>query len=252
MSVRIINADVMEGLRQLPDESIDCIVTDPPYGETSLDWDRMSSAWLCEARRVLKRTGSAWIFGSLKSHISTVWNGWQIAQDLIWEKHNGSNAFADRFRRVHEIAVHVYRDDAKWSDIYNKPMMTNDARAKQVRRKHRPPQWGNIGASSYRSEDGGPRLARSVMFAPSCHGYAEHPTQKPLAVVLPLIEVSCPPGGIVLDPFFGSGTTAVAARDIGRSCVGIEIDAGYVEIARRRVSERAPLLEFADKQQEAV
>lgn len=249
MSVRIIRGDVLEGLAQLPDESVHCVVTDPPYGETSLEWDRAPVGWLQEVRRVLRRDGSAWIYGSLKSHLATDFSGWTIAQDVVWEKHNGSNSFSDRFRRVHKIAVHAYRDDAKWTEVYNKPLMTNDARAKVVRRKQRPPQWGNIGEHSYRSEDGGPRLARSVMFAPSCHGYAEHPTQKPLAVIMPLIEVSCPPDGVVLDPFCGSGTTLLAARELGRSAIGIEIKPGYADVAERRVRDRGGLLDLMETAQ---
>lgn len=236
MAVRILNCDVMDGLRQLEDESVHCVVTDPPYGETSLAWDRAPQGWLQALRRVLRKDGSAWIFGSLKSHIATDWTGWRIAQDVVWEKHNGSSSAADRFRRVHEIAVHIYREDAQWGQVYNKPLMTNDAREKQVRRKKRPPHWGNIGAASYRSEDGGPRHARSVMCVPSCHGYAEHPTQKPLAILTPLIQVSCPPGGLVLDPFIGSGSTALAAIECGCSCIGFEISEDYAAIADSRLN----------------
>lgn len=241
--IQILTCDVMDGLRSLADESVHCVVTDPPYGETSLEWDRAPRGWLQEVRRVLRRDGSAWIFGSLKSHLATDWTGWTIAQDVIWEKHNGSNMSADRLRRVHEIAVHVYRSDAKWTEIYNRPLYTNDARARVVRRKQRPPQWGDIGAASYRSEDGGPRLMRSVMFYRSCHGSAEHPTQKPVAVVMPLIEMSCPAGGVVLDPFIGSGTTALAARELGRTCIGFEINPDFAAIAERRVANRGGLLD---------
>lgn len=241
MSVRIINANVMIGLRELADESVDCIVTDPPYGETSLDWDKVPAGWMGECRRVLRRTGSMWVFGSLRSHMGTSLIGWRIAQDIVWEKHNGSNSFADRFRRVHEIALQVYRDDATWKDVYKHPLFTHDARARVVRRKKRPPQWGEIGEHSYRSEDGGPRLMRSVMFYRSCHGEADHPTQKPEAVIAPLIEYSCPLGGVVLDPFIGSGTTARAALQLGRKCIGIEIDPLYAEMARNPVAPDAPL-----------
>ncbi len=249
MTVQIINADVLEGLRGLPDESVHCCVTDPPYGETSLDWDRAPVGWLSEVRRVLRRDGSIWVFGSLKSHIATNWTGWNIAQDVVWEKHNGSNAANDRLRRVHEIAVHAYKSDVKWSDVYNRPLFTNDARSKVVRRKQRPPQWGEIAGSTYRSEDGGPRLMRSVMFYRSCHGTAEHPTQKPVAVLQPLIEMSCPVGGTVLDPFIGSGSTALAARDIGRSCIGIDISADYCRIAERRSIDDRALLDAMEAAQ---
>jgi site-specific DNA-methyltransferase (adenine-specific) len=245
VAVRIINADVMVGLAEIDDESVDCIVTDPPYGETSLDWDVVPKFWLGECRRVLKRTGSMWVFGSMRSHMATNFDGWQFAQDLIWEKHNGSNSFADRFRRVHEIAVQLYRSDAKWSDVYKKPLFTNDARARVVRRKKRPPQWGEIGESSYRSEDGGPRMMRSVMFCRSMHGTASHPTQKPVSVIIPLVEYSCPPGGTVLDPFIGSGTTAQAAVQCGVSCIGIEIDPEFARMARNPVAPDAPLFDVS-------
>lgn len=241
MSVRIINVDVMVGLASLADESVDCIVTDPPYGETSLEWDKVPDGWMRECRRVLKRTGSMWVFGSLRSHMGSDLTGWRISQDVVWEKHNGSNSFADRFRRVHEIAVQFYRDDAQWSGVYKKPLFTNDARARVVRRKKRPPQWGEIDGWHYRSEDGGPRLMRSVMFYRSCHGEADHPTQKPEAVIMPLIEYSCPQGGTVLDPFIGSGTTARAAIQLGRKCIGIEIDPKFAEMARNPVAPSASL-----------
>jgi site-specific DNA-methyltransferase (adenine-specific) len=245
MTVRIINSDVLAGLAQLEDESVHCVVTDPPYEETSLDWDRVPEGWLREVRRVLRRDGSMWVFGSMRSILAADWSGWRFAQDLIWEKHNGSNSFADRFRRVHEIAAQFYRSDAPWGQVFKKPLFTNDARARVIRRKQRPAQWGDIGAAAYRSEDGGPRMMRSVMFFRSMHGKAEHPTQKPVAVMLPLIEYSCPPGGMVLDPFLGSGTTALAARQLGMSCIGIERDAAYCGLAERRVREDAPLLQGA-------
>src|SRR5690606_34525296 len=147
------------------------------------------------------------------------------------EKHNGSNSFADRFRRVHEVAAQFYRSDARWTDVYRKPLYTNDARARVVRRKKPPPQWGEFGESSYVSEDGGPRLMRSVMFYRSMHGEADHPTQRPVAAMAPLIEYSCPLGGTVLDPFIGSGTTAHAALQLGMSCIGIELNPEYAAMA---------------------
>jgi site-specific DNA-methyltransferase (adenine-specific) len=81
------------------------------------------------------------------------------------------------------------------------------------------------------------------MFAPSVHGEGiGHPTAKPVAVMLPLIEMSCPPGGVVLDPFIGSGTTAIAARQLGMDCIGIEVNPDYVALAERRLADDAPLL----------
>lgn len=237
MSFELHLGDCLNVLRSLPPASVDAIVTDPPYGETSLDWDNHVSGWLNEAARVLKPSGSIWCFGSLRFFMerSRDFEGWSFAQDVLWEKHNGTNNFNDRFRRVHEHAIHIYR--GAWKDIYKQPLYTNDARARTVRRKARPAQWGDIGAGSYTSVDGGPRLMRSVMFCRSMHGSAVHPTQKPVEVTTPLIEYSCPPGGVVLDPFMGSGTTGVASALLERKFVGIENSPKYFPVAEQRITE---------------
>ena len=215
----------------------DCIVTDPPYGATSLAWDRVQHSWPTAAARWLRPGGSMWVFGSLRSFMFNAqdFEDWTIAQDVLWEKHNGSSAFADRFRRVHEHAVQFYR--GAWKGIYKQPLFTHDATARTVRRKGRVAHWGEIGDSpEYKSEDGGPRLMRSVMFARSCHGSAVHPTQKPVDILKPLIEYSCPPGGTVLDPFMGSGSVGVAALQLGRRFIGVEVDPKYFELARQRIA----------------
>lgn len=211
---------------------VDCAITDPPYGETSLDWDVAVRDW-CDALP----TPSLWCFGSLRMFMlhAAEFSGWKLAQDLVWEKHNGSNSSNDRFRRVHELIAHFYRGD--WASVFHAPQFTMDATARAVRRKARPPQWGNIGGHSYTSVDGGPRLMRSVQFVRSCHGSAEHPTQKPVALLQRLIAYSAPVGGLVLDPFSGSGSTLVAARLEGRRAIGIEVSEAYCEVAARRLSQ---------------
>lgn len=217
------------------------IITDPPYGETSLDWD-VRVQWQKLALNVLRDNGSLWCFGSMRFFLeqSPEFVGWNVAQDLIWEKYNGSNTSNDRFRRVHELAVQFYKKNAKWSDVYKKPLFTNDATARSVTRKKKPTQWGDIGDQSYESHDGGPRLMRSVMFCRSCHGHAVHPTQKPVDVVTPLVEYSSIPGDTVLDMFMGSGTTGIACIQTGRSFVGIENDPDMFDIACKRISEFQP------------
>ena len=78
---------------------------------------------------------------------------------------------------------------------------------------------------------------RSVVYVPSCHGEAEHPTQKPVDIIKPLLEYSCPPDGVVLDPFMGSGTTLRAAKDLCRKAIGIEIQEKYCRIAVERLRQ---------------
>jgi len=220
----------------------DAVVTDPPYGETSLEWDRQAGGWMSA---LASHTSSLWSFGSLQMFMdmaaSDELRGWKRAQEIVWEKHNGSSFHADRFKRVHELAVQFYRGE--WANIFKNPLTTPDATARAVRRKKRPAHTGHIEASSYLSHDGGPRLMRSVIFARSCHGYAAHPTQKPLEIVKPLLEYAVPAGGAVLDPFMGSGTTLLAARELGMRATGIEIREEYCEIAAKRLSQE--VLAFA-------
>lgn len=222
----------------LPGQAVDVVVTDPPYGETSLEWDRRVTGWAN-----LLPTRSLWCFGSLRFFMEErdLFADWTFAQDVVWRKHNGSSFHADRFRRIHEHVVQFYLGD--WATIFKSVVTTPDATAKTVRRKCRPTHMGHIEQGRYASSDGGPRLQRSVIDVASCHGYAEHPTQKPLGIIAPLIEYSCPVGGVVLDPFCGAGSTLRAAKDLGRKAIGIEIEEKYCEIAANRL--RQEVLQFA-------
>lgn len=220
----------------------DCIIADPPYGDTSLSWDNFElvRGWEKIAAERLKPTGSMWVFGSLRffmlAHRPMRAAGLRVAQEIVWEKHNGSSFHADRFKRVHELVVQVIRADAKWTDIYNEVQKTNDATARTVRRKKRPPHTGHIDAGHYVSEDGGPRIMRSVIYERSCHGHAIHPTQKPVSLLETLIRTSCPSGGLVGDFFAGSGAVGEAALATGRNYVGCELDLAYVLAAQERLS----------------
>ncbi len=122
-----------------------------------------------------------------------------------------------------------------WSAVHHDTQYSNDAQKKVVRRKQRPAHCGHIENSVYVSEDGGPRMLRSVLQIRNEHGRAVHPTQKPLDLLRPMIRYSCPPGGHVLSPFAGSGSDGVAAMLEGRSYTGIELKPAYAAIADRRI-----------------
>lgn len=225
----------------------DCCITDPPYGDTSLEWDSICPGWIEHVARALKPAASIWVFGSMRflapMFAEMAAHDFRYSQDIVWKKQNGTGFHNDRFRRVHEHAVMFYR--GAWGGVYHEAQYTNDARAKVVRRKARPAHTGHIDAGHYVSEDGGPRLMRSVMEVRNEHGRAIHPTQKPLELLLPMIRYSCPAGGTVLDPFAGSASTGAAAAIEGRMSVLIEKDPATAAAAQQRLDNEAPLLRGA-------
>jgi len=242
-AVTLFHGDCREVLPTLDLTAVDLVMADPPYGETSLDWDVPVRDWL----PLVEQVGYLWCFGSLRMFMgqAAAFSGWRFSQDvagvdeLVWEKHNGSNFAADRFKRVHELAALFYR--GRWDEHYHQPVTTPTSRARRVtyRPDHdQPVHTGKIGRRrDYQREEGGPLLMRSVIYAASCHGAAIHPTQKPEAVVGPLVAYGCPPGGTVLDPFAGSATTLRVAKDRGRRAIGIELDEAMCEQAARRLAQ---------------
>lgn len=249
---RVIEGDCRDVLRTLPPASVDVCVTDPPYGETALEWDRRVDGWLPEVRRVLRPGGSLWCFGSLRFFLERGgdFDGWKLAQDVVWEKHNGSGFEADRFKRVHELAAHFYPADVPWSAVYRSPQkVLGEARpaTHSIRARVGPATRNPIAAKGY--EFTSERLMRSVIRVRSCHGRAVHPTQKPEGILEPLIRYSCPPGGVVLDPFCGSGSTGLAAQLAAVDFIGVELRPEPAAMARRRlagdVRGDAPLLVHA-------
>lgn len=233
-TVRLYLGDMREVLPELQLKA-DLICVDPPYAETSLAWDRWPDGWPTLAATV---ASSMWCFGSMRMFLDRrdEFDGWKLSQDVVWEKHNGSGFTTDRFKRVHEIATHWYRGD--WRDIHHDaprtvhhgPRITTVRPADNARGEH----LGEIGGGRY--DDDGTRLMRSVIPMRSMHHNALHPTEKPLGILAPLIEYACPEGGLVVDPFAGSGSTLDAARQCGRRAVGIERHEPYIEAAAKRLS----------------
>lgn len=236
-NITIYHADCRDVLLLVP---YSYVVTDPPYGQTSLTWDRWVDGWLS-----LVSASSMWCFGSLRMFMDRAADfkaaGWKLSQDVIWEKHNGSSFHADRFRRVHEQPAHFYRGE--WASVYKTPVCTMDATKRTVRRKGRPPHMGEIDGYKmpYESEDGGPRLMRSVIRERSCHGFAKHETQKPVGIIAPLIDYAVPKDGLVVDPFCGSGAVGKTCRFLGRRAVLIDIREQCCEVAANELRTSLPL-----------
>lgn len=210
------------------DVAADLVVADPPYGETALVWDRWVTGWPNTVAGVAR---SLWCFGSLRMFLDRrdEFDGWKLSQDLIVEKSNGAGAVTDRFRRVHEHALHWYR--GPWRDIHHDvprvaappdKIARNGGTARRTYADH----LGTYGTAQAWT-DNGTRLMRSVLKVKSMRGRAVHPTEKAVDGLLEhLVTYACPPGGLVVDPFAGSGSTLDAARRKGRRAAAVADDIG--------------------------
>jgi site-specific DNA-methyltransferase (adenine-specific) len=206
----------------------DCVVADPPYGETSLAWDRWPHGWVEVSAQVAQ---SMWCFGSLRMFLrhSGEFAAWKFSQDVVWTKPRARGLVTDRFARAHELVAFWYRGD--WSGVY-RCTQTTPYYGKPVHRPHAPDRGGGVYGTMDKTtyQDDGTRLMTTVL-----EGVAGdprrvlHPTQKPAEVLTPLIAYACPPGGLVVDPFAGSGSTLDAARATGRHAIGVEADERYAE-----------------------
>jgi modification methylase len=249
---RVIVGDCLRELAKLPDASVDLVFADPPYNlqlERSLlrpnntvvdgvddawdkfasfaDYDAFSRAWLRECQRVLKPDGAIWVIGSyhnifrLGAALQDL--GFWIQNDVIWRKTNPMPNFrGKRFTNAHETLIWAGRD-ARARPTFNYEAMKALNDDIQMRSDWLLP----ICSGPERLKDGAGRKA--------------HPTQKPEALLSRILLATSDPGDLVLDPFFGTGTTGAVARRLGRRWLGIERDAAYAETARRRIERVRPL-----------
>ncbi|MCB1500651.1 MAG: site-specific DNA-methyltransferase [Bauldia sp.] len=243
----IIRGDCITALEQLPAASVDVVFADPPYNlqlEGPLtrpdqsavdavddDWDKFASfaaydaftrAWLLACRRVLKPNGTLWVIGSYHNifRVGAVLQdlGFWILNDVVWRKTNPMPNFRGRrFQNAHETMIWASRDpDAKgYTFNYDALKAGNDDL--QVRSDWLFP----ICTGGERLKDGEGRKA--------------HPTQKPEALLHRILTASSRPGDVILDPFFGTGTTGAVARRLGRHFVGIEREPAYIAAAEARI-----------------
>lgn len=235
-SVTLWHGDMREVLPEIQGGvSVDCVVTDPPYGETSLEWDRWPMGWPS-----LLPGNSLWCFGSARmfdTYRDDLLSTWRLSQDVVWSKGRGVGSVTDRFYRTHEHARHYYR--GRWDQVHHespREAVYGTRRGTSVARAATAATWhGDRNPITW--TDDGTRMVKTVIDIPGLHGHDGHPTQKPVGILDPLIRYACPPGGTVLDPFAGSGSTADAARASGRRSVLIEAHEPYCEAIARRLSQ---------------
>ncbi len=249
---RVIVGDCLKALQSLPEASVDLVFADPPYNlqlasdlmrpnNTRVDgvdddWDKFASfaeydafsrAWLAECRRVLKPDGAIWVIGSyhnifrLGSALQDL--GFWIQNDVVWRKVNPMPNFrGKRFTNAHETLIWAARDQRSRATFnYESLKAQNDD--VQMRSDWLFP----ICSGPERLKDEGGRKA--------------HPTQKPEALLHRILIASSKPGDVVLDPFFGTGTTGAVAKRLGRRFIGIERDRDYARAAEERIARVTPL-----------
>ena len=242
----VFHGDIREAAGVLGPQRFSLVLADSPYVQTSCEWDRWPEGWLHVVREPLAPEGSLWCWGTLRLFMERAEDfraaGWRLAQDCVWEKHNGSKPVADRFLPVHEQVAHFYPESAKWTEIYRDPQRVPAPPARAHRKggsAHRraegsPAQTGAFGASTW--VDDGTRLQRSVWQARSLHRQgAGHATPKPLEVLEPLVRYSCPPGGWVLVPFSRSGSEVEACLRNERKVVAFDTDERCCAMTAERI-----------------
>ena len=247
----IIPGDCIEAMRSLPSASVDLVFADPPYnlqlgGDLSRpdgshvdavtdDWDKFASfatydeftrLWLAEARRVLKPNGALWVIGSYHNifRVGSILQdmGFWILNDVVWRKANPMPNFkGTRFTNAHETLI--------WASMGEKNRYTFNYRSMKTLNDE--------------------LQMRSDWVLPICSGQERlkkggskiHPTQKPESLLYRVMLATTNKGDVVLDPFFGTGTTGAVAKRLGREWIGCERDAGYREAALERIQLALPL-----------
>jgi modification methylase len=252
----IVQGDCIAEMARLPDKCVDMIFADPPYNlqlggdlfrpeggrvdAVDDDWDKFDSLtvyddftreWLHEARRILKDDGTIWVIGSYHNiyrvgallQDAEFW----ILNDIVWRKSNPMPNFrGTRFTNAHETLIWCAKDEkARYTFNYQAMKALNDDL--QMRSDWVLPICS--GAERVKGADGA----------------KAHPTQKPEALLYRILLACTKPGDVVLDPFFGTGTTGAVARRLGRHWIGIERERTYVKVALERIESTLPLDESA-------
>lgn len=238
-NVSLYHGDSLVLLKKIKRESVDMIFADPPYflsndGVTCSggrmvsvnkgEWDKnenkheFNRKWLRLCKRALKPGGTIWISGTLHNIYSIGMaleqEGYKIINNITWQKTNPPPNLACKcFTHSTETILWARKADTKDKNTFNYGLMKEHNGGKQMK-----DVWtGTLTPQREKTE-------------------GKHPTQKPLYLLERIVESSTHEGDIVLDPFCGSGTTGVACRKFGRTFIGIDISAEYLELSRRRLS----------------
>ncbi len=245
---RVLEGDCVETMRALPAGCADLVFADPPYNlqlknelrrpdnskvdavddhwdqfGSFADYDRFTRAWLTEAKRLLKDDGALWVIGSYHNifRVGAILQDldFWILNDVVWRKTNPMPNFRGRrFTNAHETLIWASKGP-KQSYTFNYEAMKSLNEELQMRSDWTIPICS--GRERLKDEE----------------GEKAHSTQKPEALLHRVVVASSKPGDVILDPFFGSGTTGAVAKRLGRNFIGLERDPNYAKVARARIAQ---------------
>jgi modification methylase len=254
---QILAGDCVAAMRSLPEASVDLVFADPPYNlqleggltrpdqsevdavdddwdkfASFADYDRFSREWLSAAKRAMKPDATIFVIGSYHNifRVGAILQdlGFWILNDIVWRKANPMPNFRGRrFTNAHETLIWASRDAAAKSYTFNYDALKAGNEDCQMRSDWFFPLC--TGAERLKDEN----------------GRKTHPTQKPEALLARILMAASKPGDVVLDPFFGSGTTGAVAKKLGRDFIGCERDETYIGAARARIASAEMLPEAA-------
>ncbi len=245
----IICADALKFLQELPEGSADLILTDPPYGTTDCAWDAKPPAWSdawAAIWRALKPNGAALIFSQMPVAVDVInASRKQFRHQIVWEKTHVCGFLTGRKMplRAHELILVFYRKLPTYTAISVPEQAGKPYQRAASDNTHRGSVYTPRFTSGKRISRGsanGERLFRDVIRIAKEASEREHPTQKPVRLLRYLIRAYSRPGDLIVDPFAGVGSTAVAAIKEGRRFAGCDAAQPYVDLARKRIAEAAP------------
>ena len=243
--INLMHGDCLELMKQIPDNSIDCVLTDPPYGTTACKWDTVIDFELMreQLKRITKDNGAICLFG-IEPFSSTLRmsNIKMFKYDWLWEKNRCTNFMQAKFAPMSNIEIiKVFSrggagNGCKVPMIYypqgvveiNKTIKSRRSGGKQGIAKRTPNYKGNMYTQKLTN------FPKKTLKFNMPEG-ASHPTQKPVALLEYLIKTYTLENETVLDFTMGSGSTGVACRNLNRKFIGIEMDDKYFEVARERI-----------------
>lgn len=241
---KIIQGDCLEVLRNIPDKSVDLVLTDPPYGINYKEWDKIdfipfTKKWVEECFRVLKSTGSFYSFMGWTnvSEFKLLLDKYGIIRNWItWHRTKGRGSSKSYKSMKEEILYYTKSREYTWNE-------------QKMLKKHIFPYVKNGKPRGWFTNEEGIKCRwtglGNVWFYTTpfwkMPEWVGHPSQKPIMMIERIILSSSNENDIVLDPFLGSGTTAVACKNLKRNFIGIETSEKYCEIARQRLKQESLL-----------